>query len=283
MSGSGTPVYHECKMLFRNRRPDPPLGRYIQALWTWEGFQQPHHMERLLPDGSLQLVVNLREDQTRIYDREHLERCQTHSGALVAGAHSSYFVIDTAEQTSVAGVHFLPGGAFPFLGIPAGELQDRHVSLDLLWGRRAGELRERLLAASGPDARIAILEQALLARLSDPAARHPAVAWAVGEFERAPVPVRDVVGRIGLSERRFIDIFRNQVGLTPKRFCRITRFQSVLRRIQAGRPIDWAGIALDCGYFDQPHFIHDFRRFSGLNPTAYLPTYPRFLNHVPIR
>ncbi len=270
-------------MLYCTRRPAAPLDRYVRALWTWEGFQQPHHKERLLPDGSLQMVVNLREDQTRIYDRDHLDRFQTHSGALVAGAHSSYFVIDTAEQTSVAGVHFLPGGAFPFLSVPAGELRDQHVSLDLLWGGRAGELREQLLAASGAEARIAVLERALLARLRGPVERHPAVAWAVGEFERAPLPVREVTGRIGLSERHFIELFRNQVGLTPKRFCRITRFQSVLRRIQGGRPIEWAEVALDCGYFDQPHFIHDFRQFSGLNPTAYLPTYPRFLNHVPIR
>ncbi len=276
-------MYHEWKVTHRTRRPCPPLDRYIRTLWTWDGFAQPHAKERLLPDGSLQLVVNLREDQTRTYDREDLDRCHTYSGAIVAGAHSSYFVIDTAEQTSVAGVHFLPGGAFPFLGVPAGELQDRHVSLELLWGGFARELRERLLAAPDPDMRLAILEQVLLIRLREPAERHPAVAWAVGEFAQASRPVRDLVSQIGLSERRFIELFRGQVGLAPKRYCRVVRFQRVLRCLQSGRPVDWARVAQDCGYFDQPHFIHDFRQFSGLNPTAYGPIYPRHPNHVPIR
>jgi len=276
-------VYHEWKVPHRTRRPSPPLDRYIQTLWTWDSFVQAHAKERLLPDGSLQLVVNLREDQTRTYDRENLDRCHTYSGAILAGAHSSYFVIDTAEQASVAGVHFLPGGAFPFLGLPADELQDRHVSLELLWGGLAGELRERLLAAPNPDARLVVMEQVLLARLRGPRERHPAVTWAISEFAQAPRPVQHVLGEIGLSERRFIELFRRQVGLAPKRYCSVVRFQHVLRRLQSGHEVDWARVAQDCGYFDQPHFIHDFRRFSGLNPTAYAPTYPRHPNHVPIR
>jgi methylphosphotriester-DNA--protein-cysteine methyltransferase len=93
-----------------------------------------------------------------------------------------------------------------------------------------------------------------------------------------------VTDQIGLSQRRFIQVFRDEVGLTPKLFCRIQRFQEVLRRIGKGQQFEWVDVALDCGYYDQAHFINDFQAFSGLNPTAYL-AHPRDRNpnHVPIR
>ena len=88
--------------------------------------------------------------------------------------------------------------------------------------------------------------------------------------------------RIGLSPRRFIQVFREEVGLTPKLFCRIRRFQEVLGLIGRGQHVEWAEVALACGYFDQAHFIHDFRAFSGLNPKAYLAHRGEHLNHVPL-
>jgi AraC-like DNA-binding protein len=91
-----------------------------------------------------------------------------------------------------------------------------------------------------------------------------------------------VTAQVGLSARRFIDVFGGEVGLTPKLFCRVRRFQKVLRGVAHGRRADWAAVAADCGYFDQAHFIHDFRAFSGLSPTAYLTQRTEHLNHVPI-
>jgi AraC-like DNA-binding protein len=102
-----------------------------------------------------------------------------------------------------------------------------------------------------------------------------------GDLRRSP-SIAQVTNQIGLSSRRFIDVFNDQVGLTPKLFCRVQRFQNVLRRIRTGREVDWTGVALDSGYFDQAHFIHDFKAFSGLSPTAYAAHRTEHLNHVPI-
>jgi len=93
--------------------------------------------------------------------------------------------------------------------------------------------------------------------------------------------VEDVTAQIGLSSRRFIEIFRNQVGLTPKLYCRIRRFQRVLAAIDDASDVDWTGVALKCGYFDQAHFIHDFRAFSGVSPTMYL-RHRTHRNHVAV-
>jgi AraC-like DNA-binding protein len=83
-------------------------------------------------------------------------------------------------------------------------------------------------------------------------------------------PVGDVVQRIGLSSRRFVDLFRAEVGLSPKVYCRIRRFNEALRRVEQLTDVDWVDVALSCGYFDQAHFNHDFRAFSGVSPSTYL-------------
>src|SRR6202142_4579110 len=132
--------------------PAPPLSDFVGLLWLYEGYQQPHKKERLLPDGSMELVVNLNSDQTRFYDPHKPDKLHTLRGSVVVGAHSEFFVIDTAEQHTVAGVHFKPGGAFPFLGLPTSELRNTLVSLEDLWGRLADQLRERLLESSSPRA-----------------------------------------------------------------------------------------------------------------------------------
>jgi len=271
-------------MEFRTRTPNLPLSDFIELLWYWDGPPRPHTHERLLPDGSMELVINLSEDEVRIYDRFDHRKYEKLRGATLMGPHSEFFVIDTAQQKNVIGVHFKPGGAFPFLPLPSDELHGLHISLHDVWGPWAGELRERLLETGSLAERFCLLEDALLARLRRPLAYHPAVAFALGQFGRIQRPrsIGEVTDETGLSSRRFIELFRQQVGLTPKLFCRVRRFQQVVRQVAPGRPIDWADVALGCGYYDQAHFIHDFRAFSGLSPTRYAELRTEHTNHVPI-
>jgi AraC-like DNA-binding protein len=77
-------------------------------------------------------------------------------------------------------------------------------------------------------------------------------------------------------------MFREHVGLTPKLFCRIRRFQDALNRTAGGKRVVWAQLAADCGYFDQAHFVRDFQAFSGINPTAYLLARGEWVNHLPL-
>jgi AraC-like DNA-binding protein len=268
-------------MIFRTHVLAPPLSDFVDLMWFSEGYEAPHALERVLPTGDMSLIVNLHEDRTRVYDPEDTRKCKTMSGSIVVGAYSRFSVIDTEEQRATFGVVFKPGGAFPFFKPPAGELQNSDVSLDTFWGADGRNLRERLLEAKTPEAKFAVGERALLQRIVRPLERHAAVRFAVDHFRKRPQRMISVVtGQIGLSERRFIQVFAEQVGLTPKLFCRVQRFQSVLRQISRCPDIDWAQVALGCGYFDQAHFIHDFRAFSGINPSTYVANKTQFQNHV---
>jgi AraC-like DNA-binding protein len=272
-------------MVFRSYFPKPPLSNFVEQFWFYDGFSpRSHRKERLMPDGSVELVINLREDESRFYDRDDLNQCHRLSGNILCGPHSRFFVIDTEEQDSVLGVHFKPGGAFPFFPLPADELQNQHVSLEDLWGQEARLIRERILAAPTAQAKLFAMEACLLERLVKPLEHHRSVSFALSAFAGAERTrtVTEVSERIGLSSRRFIQLFRDQVGLTPKLFCRVRRFQRVLSLLNHGNQIDWVEVAASCGYFDQAHFIHDFKDFSGINPTTYAALKTEHMNHVPI-
>jgi AraC-like DNA-binding protein len=259
------------------RSPAPVLAPFVAQLWHCES-DFAHARERVVPQGAMQLLVNLDEDQLRWYDGPGYATDHAIGGAALCGLFDHPFAIDTSEQRAICGVGFKPGGAAAFLGLPADELRDLHVELDALWGRDGAVLRERLLEAGDADAVLRALEAVLIRALVRPEP-DPAVAFALDALDRGAA-VGDVTDRLGLSPARFIKRFAGAVGLTPKRYARVGRFNRVLARWAAGRPIDWAAVAVDCGYFDQAHLIHEFRAFSGVCPTAYVPRSPGDLRHA---
>ena len=269
-------------MMFCQRVPRPPLDAFVASIWVFRDEPRPHALERILPTGAAQLIVNLKEDVTRLYDAERPHTCIATAGTVLAGVQSRYQIIDTAEQEYVAGVAFQPGGTAPFVRTPAHEMRDADTPLEMLWGRQAtADLRERLLERSDPETQLDAVERALTERLR-PDSTHPAIAFALAAFNRAPLTanIGTVTDAVGLSAKRFIERFKAQVGVSPKRYCRVRRFQQAVTQAYRGRALDWVQVALDCGYYDQAHFIHDFRAFSGLTPTGYQASRTSFQNHV---
>ncbi len=269
-------------MLYRHRVPRPPLDAFIASIWVYQNDSRPHALERILPTGAPQLIINLNEDQTRFYDPEALHLYVATSGSVLAGVQSRFQIIDTSEQECVAGVAFKAGGTVPFMRMPAHEASDADVPLESLWGRRrTAALREQLLESDSIDAKLNVLEAVLLETWRPPGL-HPAVNFALTAFDRAPstTSIAAVTDVIGLSAKRFIERFKIEVGLTPKRYCRIRRFQRALALSGRGGRVDWTRVAVDCGYFDQAHFNHDFRAFAGITPTGYQSGRTLFQNHV---
>ena len=251
-----------------HRTPAPPLREHIDQLWFCEGYEAPHRRERVLPTGSFDLILDL--------------ACG--APPLVCGMRARYVVLNTAALRAILGVVFRPGGARTFFEAPSDEFYDRHVPLDCVWGSGAPALVARLQEAPTPAAKFDVLEAALLARMSRRTPSHPAVRYALSAFERSrhAESIRDVSLDSGLSRRRLTHLFREQVGMTPKLYCRLRRFQSVVRQIARGGPVDWADVAIAGGYSDQAHLAHDFREFSGITPGAYLSADRPSVNHVPL-
>jgi AraC-like DNA-binding protein len=272
-------------------RPKLPLAALVECLWYWQGAPGPHLQERLLPQGQAAMILNLRDQPIAIYEDRGGAR---HYGtAVLSGARSNCFTIDCNQQEHVVGVQFAPGGASPFFRMPISELEDASFDMADLWGAEAGWVRERILAAPTPRAMLEVLATCLEERL-DTYTRagfgyttrlHPAVVYMARELDICDGPgrVQTVTGKIGMSQRRVAQLFHEQVGVSPKTFHRVRRFQHTLARLRGVQQVNWADLAAECGYYDQAHLSHDFRQIAGMTPSAYLAAATEHLNHVPLR
>lgn len=267
-------------MALQTYTPPPPLADYVQMLWAWDNYTPPHPRERILPAGMMEITLNLSDVPFQIDDGQK----HTLKGPMAAGARSTPFIVDTSQPMSLLSVWFKPGGALPFFGVPGDELHNHHVPLETLWGWQARDLYDQLREARTTPARFRILEQALLRRLCQANVRHRAVHYALDILRTAPhnTSINKIVDTIALSSTRFIHVFREDVGMTPKQFCRVQRFQQALRLIANREAERWVDVALICGYYDQAHFINDFRRFAGITPSAYLPQSREHNSNLPV-
>ena len=252
-------------------QPCAALASHVEKLWCCDGHPGVNGKDRALPDGRFQLAFSLADGPISAL-ADPMGDGAGIAPSLLIGIRSRFSIIDTAKLRSAMGVVFQPGGVHAFLNMPADAFQDKNVSLDLIWGSMVRTLRDRLRTASHPDEKFRVLEVALLEHLNERVQLNAAVRYALQEFARKPqIPrVRELAQEAGLSRRRFAQVFREQIGLTPKLYCRLQRFQNVLKQIASGPSVDWAQIALAEGYCDQAHLAHEFRDFSGLSPSTYL-------------
>ncbi|MHA6203940.1 helix-turn-helix domain-containing protein [Dyella soli] len=263
--------------------PAPPLDALVARLWDWEMPPAAHHYERVLPVPGAALIINLHEDETRLYSDDDERRCVRAPAAVIGGPCLRSQIIDTAEQVRVMGVVFHPGGAHALTGEDHRVLVERDIGLEDLFGHSAHQLREQLLDTPDARIRLAVLERWLLARMRLPRLA-PEVAHALEQIARLPQVVRigALVRDTGLSDYRFGRLFRRQVGMGPKRYARLMRFRAVVDAVYRCSTVDWSGVAADGGYGDQAHLVHEFRDFAGVTPTAFMAARGPYPNHLPL-
>lgn len=250
------------------RRPPGALAEFVSSIWLSRGEASAFDTELVMPTGDLDLVIDLGRER-----------------AVMSGPSTRPFLLGAAERPETMGAVFRIGGAAALLGVPLAELQDRRVPLAELWGATASEFCERPLAAASPVAKLDALQQILSARLGRIAHRpHPVAGRAAAQIARCPERCRigELGETLGFSARRLEQVFRTEVGLTPKAYQRLHRFRQALVRIDRAAEIGWAAFALERGYYDQSHFIGEFRAHSGLTPSDYIACRGTELNHVPI-
>lgn len=183
-------------------------------------------------------------------------------------------------------VYFKKGSAYPFFPIPMNEISDCVVDADLLWGSWFSSLRERLLETNDVTRRFEILEDSLLKQFASRLIQNPCVEHAVRRIISQPdqMSLTKISQEIGYSQKHFINMFKASVGITPKAYLKIARFQKAIVEIEQRATVNWTTISQDCGFYDQSHFINDFRLFSGFTPEQYLrrKTESNYLNYVPV-
>ncbi len=249
-------------IIYQEYAPRPALRPYLSCLWSCSVRASAAPLtHRVLPDNGLDIIWQDRSG---------------HSFA-VGMMQSSIDVVLPALVQTVA-VRFKPGAAAHFFDVPLTELTDRHAGLGELWGRGCAErIADGLWTDALPDRqRLDLLQDQLLARLPAhrPGRAHTLVAGAVAAIEGSGglLRIADLAATLGVSRQHLAATFGARVGLAPKMFARVCRFQRAAERLKAlpASEPDWARLALEHGYFDQSHLIHDFREFAATSPDAFL-------------
>ena len=256
-------------MEYHELSPTSALRPYVRCYWTLRAtVDLGAAPQRVLPDGCVEMVINLGAEFVRETPGGGVER---QPSRLLVGPTTRHMSIAPTGEIHLVGVRFAPGGALPFLATAPGELRDTAPSLDDAALPLEPELAERLFAAPpGNEGRL--LDAALLARLtrarrhSDPRV-HACVAAAFAA--RGTMRVDAMVDLTGLGARQLERRFRDDVGFGPKTMCRLARFQRVVQALQAGSARGWARLAARSGYADQAHMAREFREFAGTTLTAY--------------
>jgi AraC-like DNA-binding protein len=226
---------------------------------------------REVPSPEVTLIVSL-GPSIEVRDAADPSSEPQRLGSFVASLHdSASFTEYEGEQHGIE-VNLTPLGAYSLFGLPMHELTNEVVRLDEVWGRQGALLAERLYHAPGWRERFDILDTHFGARLAEGPEPSLEVAWALGALRRTDgrAAIRGIVDELGWSHRRLIGEFREQVGMAPKTLARLLRFDRVIQRLHAEGGGALAEIALDCGYYDQPHLNRDFRQFAATTPGEFV-------------
>ncbi len=261
-------------MILKTHTPSSLLNRYVAQMIYFSGYQPKHSIERIVPDTMVTLVVELDNKPRCIYDNVTQEPIEEFSSAWFSGFHKGYISIQAVPDSEMFVIMFRPGGAFPFLHKPLDIYTGKVVNAKAVFGNDVIGLRNDLLEEKDADQRFTIAKKWLHQRMDSESIPEKVIGSAIEMIQDNTYDtLLKLVEKSGYSQKQFIFLFKKFVGVTPKYFQRILRFNEILPKIHNKEKINWAQLGAECGYADQAHFIKEFKEFSGFNPSKYLTDY----------
>ncbi|MDQ3005816.1 MAG: AraC family transcriptional regulator [Chloroflexota bacterium] len=274
-------------MVFQVHVPVFPLNKFIEHFFYFEGLSPAHNRERFLPDGNTELIIDLTQNIQYIYDNDSLTEVQACRQAWVSGVRTHSITIPSGADSRMLVVAFKKGKAHPFYPLPMNELADQVVSADMIFGRNILDLREQLLAALSIDQMFPLVEKFLLKLAYETIPSEipvNCIEYALLQMMHRPklLSFQHLCDQIGYSQKHFIHLFKKQVGVSPKQYLKIMRFQKAIQEIENNKSVHWSSIAIESGFYDQAHFINEFKGFSGFTPNEYMKRRTDSLNYIPV-
>jgi len=224
---------------YRELAPSPAFAGRIECFWTMrlDPDSGAAEVQRVVPDGCIDILLTVDSGRARLDAVGPMTVWRDHS-------------IEPGRE--LFGVRFRPGRS------PIPPIPDAIVDLEDIWGSPAHRLLDRLASTPSAAHRAAVVESIFPPESPDP------IAGAIARLDR--IPLDDLARDSNLSPRQFRRVCEARTGYTPKLLARILRFRRAAAHLAAGRrPID---VALDCGYYDQSHFINDYRSLAGATPSS---------------
>ncbi len=271
-------------MVFFLHKPTGFLAHFIESMAFFENLTPGYEAEKLLPEGHQDLIIDLTEKPKYIFDNDTLDKKQKCKSSWFSGARKKLITIDAGgTNSSMMVIRFHQGAAYHFSHFPLDEITDQVIDTDLLFSSSINDLREEILHTFGHTNKFKVVEAYFTNRLLKTEIPD-VIAYSTRFLAASPTDktIKQISDKCGYSQKHLIHLFKKHLGLTPKALQKIQRFQQVLIEIENSNSINWTQLSLDCGYYDQAHFINEFKHYTGLNPEKYMTEKGPILNYIPI-
>ncbi len=257
-------------MFYREYQPHTDLAEFVQLIWTIESDEETDHFskEQILPDGMVEVVFHYR-DPFVTHQADGTSYVQPASFAI--SQMRKFIEIESNGSIGLIAARFFPWGAYHFFDTPIKSFLDGFVSTDVLWKTTHRQIAEQIRTATSHQNRLLCVEQFLLSRLKEHKRRDTAVDAAIKlcRDQRGQLKVEELCDRVQLSKKQLERRFLESIGTTPKTFCRVSRFLDVCHHLRDYHHRTLTELTQKCGYFDQAHFIKEFKEFSGFTPKQF--------------
>jgi len=253
-------------MIFKRIAPSPALTPYIECYWIIGNDDPAPHRQKIIPDGFPEIIFHYRAPYriclTDTWEQQPLQ--------LFAGQISKHFFLENTGPSGIIGIKWKPAAPAQLFNLHMDAFTDKVVALEAAIGQQLQPLQQALSGTTDHDTMIALCNQHLEQLTAGTAGKGTPVDSAVDLLfsKNGMATVADMTAAAGVGERQLERHFKQYIGLSPKFYARIIRFSTIFQLIEQQDP-SWAGLAYEAGYFDQSHFIRNFKAFTGEDPSRY--------------
>lgn len=259
-------------MLFKRIEPSKELSTYIECYWVVES-DQPPHTQKIIPDGFPEMIFHYGDP----YEINLGGTWEQQGKALIAGQISQHFLLRNTGYSKMLGLKFRPAAIGQLFCIDMCLLLDKVLNLQTLLDGHFQFLIEAPWNAENPAGAIQQIERYLLGHAQNkPEPIASAAADAIHQTG-GTMSIATLCTQLEVSERTLERSFKKYIGMAPKYYARIIRFNRIFELLQ-NKNLNWADLVYESGYYDQSHFIRDFKKFSGEDPSRYVFDEPNLAN-----
>ena len=253
-------------MNYNSFEPSSALSAYIKCFWTLEDEAHPDPpKQRIVPDGCMEMIFQYGEPFRQFTDETNFIIQPT---CFVFGQITRHLDIQPIGNTNIFSVRFHPAGFIPFSTFPPEQMENRAVPLSELFEAESSDLEKKMFSLTETSLKIKCVEDFLIKRLSQPEAADLIARRSVDLIMEVngQMSVNELSEQVRVHKRQLERRFSKLIGLSPKELSRMIRIQSVIRSLMENNYENLTEVAYESGYFDQAHFIKDFREFTGESP-----------------
>lgn len=254
-------------MIYAQKEPIEELSEVVKCFWWIDGEGSDSiRVEKIIPDGYPEMIFHYRNPyQANINGSWKLQ-----SPCLLAGQIRNHFLLKNTGQIGMFAIKFQPWALRKLFGINMSDLTDQVVPVDEVLPHKFDEIKRIAICALPFETKVQAMERYLLALPSANKSKITKGEQAVRLMieKKGCISIQDIQDQINISERSLERYFKNHIGLTPKFYSRVIRFSSIFALVQEN-PINWADVTYLAGFYDQAHFIKNFKEFTGEEPSKY--------------